>query len=79
MGAEAPAPRRLCAHGCRPIGLRFFSKAGIYEHRKSDEIGRGDRQKKGRTQKQMVPGTVGATVEATVESQFSKMVSEGDL
>jgi hypothetical protein len=31
------------------------------------------------TRKQMVPGTIGATVETTVESQFSEMVSKGDL
>ena len=32
-----------------------------------------------RTRKQMVPGTVGMTVEATVPTQFSATVSEGDL
>jgi len=50
----------------------------MYEHRKSDEAGRSGLQK-GRTRKQMVLDTVGATVETTVDSQFSTTVGEGDL
>lgn len=73
--AWQPAPRTIAA--C-PIGLRFFSQANMYEHRKSDDVGRSS-LKKGCTRNQMVLGTASATVETTVKCQLPMTASEGDF